>query len=96
MAAYFEFDKRHPHIKYDDVYVKNGKVENNKLVLNYSIDGIKPLEVDLSNIAKLIEVDYNVNLIRDILMNAPTFTDTSTIGQMADFLNALAKPFKVS
>ena len=33
MAAYFEFDKRHPHIKYDDVYVKNGKVENNKLVL---------------------------------------------------------------
>ena len=128
MAAYFEFDKRHPHIKYDDVYVKNGKVENNKLILNYSVDGLKPLEVDLSSIANLIEVDSELSStsmnpvtnaatvagietakkeaiayaetefakIKNILMNAPTFTDTSTIGQMADFLNALTKPFKVS
>ena len=61
MAAYFEFDKRHPHIKYDDVYVKNGKVENNKLILNYSVDGLKPLEVDLSSIANLIEVDSELS-----------------------------------
>lgn len=48
MATYFKFDKKLPHINYDDIYVKSGKIENGKLVLSYSNEALDPIAIDLS------------------------------------------------
>ena len=48
MATYFKFDKKLPHINYDDIYVKSGKIENGKLVLSYSNEALDPITIDLS------------------------------------------------
>ena len=57
MATYFDFEKKHAHINKDDIYVRHGEVRDDKLVLEYSVEGMDPLSVSLSAFDKMTYID---------------------------------------
>lgn len=57
MAAYFDYEKKTPHINVDDIYVKNGDVKDGKLILGYSIGDLDPLSISLSSFDKFTYID---------------------------------------
>lgn len=57
MATYFEFDKKHPHISFDDIYIKAGKIDNTCLVFDYSNPDLDSLSISLSDFNNYVNIN---------------------------------------